>query len=326
MNEATTYTVRVPQDKGRVRLDKALAEALPALSRTRLKALIEAGRVRRDGGGAVTDPAAKVAGGETFTVAVPVAEPATPIPQAIPLVVVYEDDDLIVVDKPAGLVVHPAAGNPDGTLVNALLARCGGSLSGIGGVTRPGIVHRLDKGTSGLMVAAKNDVAHRGLALQLAQRKLVRVYQALVWGVPSPRAGKIVGSIGRDPRNRKKMAVVKRGGKPADTRYRVLKAVGAAASLVECRLNTGRTHQIRVHMAAIGHPVVGDPVYGGGRRDRLAGRRSNGRGAPPPVSLNSQALHACMIGFEHPRSRRRLEFRSKLPSYFRGIVHFLESL
>jgi len=318
MNEATTYTVRVPQDKGRVRLDKALAEALPALSRTRLKALIEAGLVRRDGGGAVTDPAAKVGGGEAFTVAVPAAAPATPQPQDIRLAVVYEDDDLIVVDKPAGLVVHPAAGNPDGTLVNALLAHCGESLSGIGGVARPGIVHRLDKGTSGLMVVAKNDAAHRHLAAQFAGRKIERAYQALVWGAPSPRAGTVAGAIGRDRKNRKKMAVVKRGGKPAETGYRVLRSVGTAASLVECRLKTGRTHQIRVHMAAIGHPVVGDPVYGG-----RPGRRLKGR---PKGAADSQALHACLIGFEHPRGRERLRFESKLPNYFMEILHFLESL
>ena len=321
MSEATTYTVRVPQDKARLRLDRALADALPALSRTRLKALIEAGRVMRDGRIAVTDPAAKVMGGDTFTVAVPAAMPAAPRPQAIPLAVVYEDDDLIVVDKPAGLVVHPAAGNPEGTLVNALLAHCGASLSGIGGVMRPGIVHRLDKGTSGLMVAAKNDTAHRALAAELAERKLERAYKALVWGVPKPRAGKIEGLIGRDRRQRKKMAVVKSGGKPALTRYRVLMPVGAAASLVECRLNTGRTHQIRVHMAAIGHPVVGDPVYGG-----RPGRRRKGQAAALPGGLNHQALHAFLIGFEHPRSHRRLHFKSSLPFYFNELIDFLEKI
>ncbi len=215
MSEATTYTVRVPQDKGRVRLDKALAEALPALSRSRLKALIVAGRVTGEGGAAIVDPAAKVAGGDAFRITVPAPAPATPEPQAMPLTVVYEDDDLIVVDKPAGLVVHPAAGNRDGTLVNALLAHCGGSLSGIGGVSRPGIVHRLDKGTSGLLVAAKNDATHRALAADFAAHRIERAYRALVWGVPTPRAGRIVGAIGRDPRNRKRMAVVKRGGKAA---------------------------------------------------------------------------------------------------------------
>ncbi|MBI2586594.1 MAG: RluA family pseudouridine synthase [Rhodospirillales bacterium] len=321
MSEATTYTVRLPQDKARLRLDRALADVLPALSRTRLKALIEAGRVMRDGRIAVTDPAAKVMGGDTFTVAVPAAAPAAPRPQAMPLAVVYEDDDLIVVDKPAGLVVHPAAGNPEGTLVNALLAHCGASLSGIGGVMRPGIVHRLDKGTSGLMVAAKNDAAHRALAAELAERKLERAYKALVWGVPKPRAGKIEGLIGRDRRQRKKMAVVKSGGKPALTRYRVLMPVGTAASLVECRLNTGRTHQIRVHMAAIGHPVVGDPVYGG-----RPGRRRKGQAAALPGGLNHQALHAYLIGFEHPRSHRRLRFESNLPLYFKELLDLLDKL
>jgi len=320
MSEVTTYTVRVPQDKGRVRLDKALADALPALSRTRLKALIEAGMVTGEGRAAVTDPAVKVTAGETFRVAVPAARPASPRPQAMPLAVVYEDSDLIVIDKPAGLVVHPAAGNPEGTLVNALLAHCGNSLSGIGGVMRPGIVHRLDKDTSGLMVAAKNDAAHRHLAAQLAERKLERTYKALVWGVPTPRAGSVEGSIGRDRRNRKRMAVVKSGGKPALTRYRVLKPVGAAASLVECRLSTGRTHQIRVHMAAIGHPVVGDPLYGG-----RIGRRLKRRAALP-AGCNSQALHAYLIAFDHPRSLRRLKFQSELPIYFNKLIEFLETL
>jgi len=268
MNEATTYTVRVPQNKGRVRLDRALADALPALSRTRLKALIAAGLVTGEGRGAVTDPAAKVAAGDAFTVAVPPSVPATPQPQAIPLAVVYEDSDLIVVDKPAGLVVHPAAGNRDGTLVNALLAHCRGSLSGIGGVTRPGIVHRLDKGTSGLMVAAKTDAAHRALAAQLEARTLTRAYKALVWGVPRPAKGTVAGLIGRNPRNRKKMAVVARAGKRAVTRYRVIRRFGAVAALVECRLETGRTHQIRVHMASLGCPVIGDPLYGGGPKRR----------------------------------------------------------
>ncbi len=323
MSEATTYTVRVPQDKGRVRLDKALAEALPALSRSRLKALIVDGRVTGEGGAAIVDPAVKVAGGDAFRITVPAPAPATPEPQAMPLTVVYEDDDLIVVDKPAGLVVHPAAGNRDGTLVNALLAHCGVSLSGIGGVSRPGIVHRLDKGTSGLLVAAKNDATHRALAADFAAHRIERAYRALVWGVPTPRAGRIVGAIGRDPGNRKRMAVVKRGGKAAETRYRVLRPIGVAASLVECRLKTGRTHQVRVHMAAIGHPVVGDPVYGG-----RAGRRLKDAAAATKAKVvaNTQALHAFMLGFTHPGTRRKVRFESELPKYFTDLVHILESL
>jgi len=325
MSEANTYTVRVPEDKARLRLDVFLAGALPAFSRSRLKALIVAGRVAAEGTpGPVTEPAAKTGAGQVYVVTVPAARPAVPQPQAIPIDVVYEDDDLIVIDKPAGLVVHPAPGHPDGTLVNALLAHCPASLSGIGGVTRPGIVHRLDKGTSGLMVVAKNDSTHRHLAGQLEERKLTRAYKALVWGVPKPREGEIAGAIGRNPANRKKMAVVEKGGKPALTWYRVLKAAGAKASLVECRLATGRTHQIRVHMADRGHPVVGDPHYGGGSGQRL-------KDAPETIrqglgALNNQALHSYLIEFIHPSSGKVLRFESNDSGEFNELVSLLEEL
>ena len=319
----TTYTVTVTQDKARDRLDRFLAGAVPALSRSRLKGLIESGWVTRDGA-AVTGAAAKVKVGEVYGVFVPAAVPAVPRPQAIPLNVVYEDDDLIIIDKSPGLVVHPAAGHPDGTLVNALLAHCGNSLSGIGGVTRPGIVHRLDKGTSGLMVAAKNDIAHRHLAAQLEERKLERRYKALVWGRLRPGRGKVEGPIGRSPANRKKMAVVKRGGKPALTRYRVLASVGTAASLVECRLATGRTHQIRVHMAGLGHSIVGDPLYGRDARRRLRDAPEAARRAV--AAFDRQALHACLIGFHHPGSGKWLRFRSKIPPDINKIVGLLEVL
>ena len=323
MSNNTTYTVTVTQDKARDRLDRFLAGAVPALSRSRLKGLIESGRVTRDGA-AVTEVAAKVKAGEVYGVFVPAAVPAVPRPQAIPLNVVYEDDDLIVIDKPAGMVVHPAPGNPDRTLVNALIAHCGDSLSGIGGVARPGIVHRLDKHTSGLMVAAKNDIAHRHLAAQLEERKLERRYKALVWGRPRPGQGKVEGLIGRSPANRKKMAVVKKSGKKALTRYRVLASVGAAASLVECRLATGRTHQIRVHMASLGHPIVGDSLYGGGARRRL-------KNAPETVRLkisnfNHQALHAFLIGFTHPSSGVIIRLKSELPNDFNELIDNLEKL
>ena len=321
-----SYTVPVPEHKAGTRLDKLLADAVPALSRTRLKALILAGLVVRatDGAGPVRDPAHRVRAGERFDLTVPAPSPARPRPQALPLDVVYEDDDVIVIDKPAGLVVHPAPGHPDGTLVNALLAHCGDSLSGIGGVTRPGIVHRLDKDTSGLMVSAKNDAAHRHLAAQIGEHSVARVYQAVVWGVPAPRLGEIAGNIGRSARNRKKMAVVGRGGRPALTRYRVLKVVGTRASLVQCRLATGRTHQIRVHMAGLGHSIIGDPLYG-----RDAGRRL--RDAPEAArravaAFDRQALHACLIGFRHPGSGKWLRFRSEIPPDINELVGLLEAL
>ena len=311
MSKATTYTVTVPENKARLRLDRFLAESFPAFSRSRLQGLIVAGQVARDGAHMVRTVSAKVKAGEVYVLDVPAAKPATPQPEAIPLSVVLEDDDLIVIDKPAGLVVHPAAGHPDGTLVNALLAHCGRSLSGIGGVTRPGIVHRLDKGTSGLMIAAKNDAAHRHLARQLEVRKLERRYKALVWGVPSPAKGKIEGAIGRNPANRKKMAVVNKGGKTAQTGYKVAKRFGSLASQVECRLSTGRTHQIRVHLSHMGHPVIGDPLYGGRQKGRFGQMPDEAK--EHLKSLKYQALHAFFIAFNHPISGDFLQFESKLP-------------
>ncbi len=327
-NETTTYTVEVPEDKAGLRLDKLLAGALKQFSRSRLKALIESGRVTCEGGGGGGGPAdaaaRRVKAGQVFTVSVPAPRPARPQPQAIPLKVVFEDADLIVIDKPAGMVVHPAPGHPDATLVNALLAHCSGSLSGIGGVTRPGIVHRLDKDTSGLMVAAKNDAAHRCLAGQFAEHSIERAYQAVVWGVPAPRGGEISGNIGRNPANRMKMAMVERGGKPALTGYKVIKAFGSAASLVECRLATGRTHQIRVHLAALGHPVLGDPLYGGGARGRLKNAPQEARRAAK--ALNRQALHALVIGFFPPNGPKILRFRSNLPSDIKKLIRLLDAL
>lgn len=309
-----TYSVPVAADKAGARLDRLLADALPALSRSRLKALIETGYVATDGR-AVDDPARKAKAGEIYVVRVPPVVAAAPAAQAMNLNVVYEDDDLVVIDKPVGLVVHPAPGNPDRTLVNALLAHCGPSLTGVGGVGRPGIVHRLDKDTSGLMVVAKNDAAHRGLAAQFAAHSIERAYLAVVWGVPRPREGRIEGNIGRSPRNRKKMAVLKRGGRTAATRYKVLKASGDTASLVECRLETGRTHQIRVHMAHIGHPVVGDPLYGKSRRNRAKDEL-----AQALLMQNTQLLHAYLIGFQHPRTGKTLRFEGKIPPKFNDFV------
>lgn len=285
------------------RLDKVLAEA-SGLSRERIKALIEEGRVTLDGL-AVAQPSLKPAAGARFAIAVPQAVPAEALAQDIPLNIVFEDAHLVVVDKPAGLVVHPAAGNLDGTLVNALLHHCAGQLSGIGGVARPGIVHRIDKDTSGLLVVAKTDAAHEGLARQFADHSIERAYFALVAGVPVPAAGTVRGSIARSSTNRKKMALVADGrGKHAVTHFRTVEALGDAA-LVECRLETGRTHQVRVHMSSIGHGLLGDPVYG----------RTPHRLRPLLAAqhFHRQALHAAELGFIHPVSGERVHFTSPLP-------------
>ena len=287
------------------RLDRALADALPTLSRERLKALINSGALEREGA-AFRDPSAKVKGGENFVLRVPDPTPAHNEPQDIPLEIVFEDDHLLVVDKPAGLVVHPAAGNREGTLVNALLHHCAGRLSGIGGVARPGIVHRIDKDTSGLLVIAKTDVAHEGLAKQFAAHSIERRYLAIVNGVPMVAEGSVDAPLARSSFDRKKIAIVQGNrGKRAVTHWKRLKPLRQAA-LVECRLETGRTHQVRVHMASIGHPLLGDPVYGRGKsvhRDLLN-----------QLDFKRQALHAAHLGFIHPVTKGRLSFDSALPS------------
>lgn len=290
------------------RLDKALATALPDLSRARLQALIAADAVSVDGK-VWNDGNAKVRDGLVVQIHVPPAVPAIPVAQAIPLDIVFEDSFLLVINKPAGLVVHPGAGNEDGTLVNALLAHCGDQLSGIGGVRRPGIVHRLDKDTSGLMVAAKTDAAHRGLSAQLSDRTLSRIYRAIVWGTPAPPAGRIDAPIGRSAANRRKMAIVRHGGREAVTLYSTVGAVGGKASLIECKLMTGRTHQIRVHMAHLGHPLVGDPLYGRARSDSSALAR-----------FPRQALHATAIAFVHPIDGREMSFTCPPPDDFRALL------
>ena len=301
------------------RLDRVLASHVTALSRTRLKALVQDGRVTV-GGRTIRDPGHRVNAGERLTVEVPPPEPAVPEPESIPLAIVHEDDDLIVIDKPPGLVVHPAAGNRTGTLVNALIAHCGASLSGIGGVKRPGIVHRLDKDTTGLMVIAKNDRAHRALAAQFADHgragPLERGYLAFVWGAPDRPRGTIDKPLGRHPRARERMAV-RADGRHAVTHWEVLERYPGidgkpAASLIACRLETGRTHQIRVHLASIGHPLLGDPVYGTGWRTKAARLPEAARAALQ--ALGRQALHAYLLGVEHPVSGQHLVFRSALPS------------
>jgi 23S rRNA pseudouridine1911/1915/1917 synthase len=325
--DVSAATITIDPDAGGERLDRALQRGLPELSRSRLKQLILSGSVTEAAPGhrpghhnVIRDPARKVREGQTFVVILPEPEDATPQPQAIPLDIRFEDAHLIVIDKPAGLVVHPAPGNPDGTLVNALIAHCGGSLAGIGGVRRPGIVHRLDKDTSGLIVAAKTDLAHRALSADFAARRIARAYAAIVWGVPLPATGEIAGNIGRSMTNRKKMAVVGAArGKPAVTRYKVERVFADDAALVECRLLTGRTHQIRVHLAEHGHPLIGDPVYGGRAARRFAA------GSPAAV-FPRQALHARELGFRHPASGEYLEFASELPADMKSLLVTLERL
>ncbi len=315
-----------PAEAG-ARLDRMLANHFPELSRTRLKRLIEEGRVVQDGA-ATRDPSQKVRPDQDFVVFFPDMEDPTPVAQPLALDIRFEDAHLIVIDKPAGLVVHPAPGNLDGTLVNALIAHCGTSLggtslSGIGGVRRPGIVHRLDKNTSGLMVVAKTEAAHQALSRDFAARRIDRAYAAFVWGTPTPMTGEIAGNIGRSAINRKKMAVVAEGrGRPALTRYHVERAFNNVAALVECRLATGRTHQIRVHLAHSGHPLIGDPVYG--TRAGRAIARSGEVGARI-AAFPRQALHARRLGFTHPVEGRLLTFDSALPADLHDLFIDLES-
>lgn len=323
-DDATVLEARI--DTAGVRLDKALAEALPALSRARLQALIAEGAVSLEGEPVVTGSAKASAG--LYVVTLPPIAPATPQPEAIPLTVLYEDADLIVVDKPAGMAAHPAPGSETGTLVNALLAHCGDSLSGIGGVARPGIVHRLDKDTSGVMVAAKTDRAHTGLSALFATHDIERTYIALTRGAPSPPKGRIETLIGRSSADRKKMAVLRAGGRNAVTDYVVertfgepAKAKGAPlAGRVACTLHTGRTHQIRVHLASKGAPILGDPVYGSGSPAAPV------RAAVAEAGLFRQALHAAVLGFVHPVTGRALRFETLPPPDMQGLEALLSDL
>lgn len=319
MSDALVYTVDVTSDASGWRLDRMLASNITTLSRERLKNLISMGQITRDGAPA-RDPAYKVRVGECYTVTVPPPKAADNQAQDIPLHVVYEDDHLLVVDKPAGLVVHPAAGNLDGTLVNALLHHCKGHLSGIGGVARPGIVHRIDKDTSGLLVVAKTDRAHENLSRQFAAHTVERIYTAIALGLPSTASGRIEGALARSSYDRKKMAIVPAGrGKAAVTHYRVIRPLGRAASLIECKLETGRTHQVRVHMASIGHALVGDPVYA------RSGRQSSLKQILEQLSFYRQALHAGVLGFIHPISANVLNFHSPLPTDMEALLMALEN-
>ncbi len=324
--QQTEVVVLTAQEAG-ARIDRVLAARIPSLSRSRLKALILDGAVAI-AGRTIRDPGQRVKSGEAVTVTLPEAVPAKPTAEAIPLNIVYEDDAIIVIDKPKGLVVHPAAGHATGTLVNALIAHCGASLSGIGGVKRPGIVHRLDKDTTGLMVVAKTDAAHRALSAQFAHKAegpLERGYLALVWGAPARPKGTIDAPLDRHPHARDRRAV-REGGRQAVTHWHVLERYAGndgkpAASLIECRLDTGRTHQIRVHLAHIGHPIMGDSTYG-------AGYKTKARLLPPQArvaleALGSQALHAYLLVIAHPLTGQTLEFRSELPEDFSRLQHEL---
>jgi len=310
-DDSERRTLTIDESQAGERLDRALAALWPDLSRSRLKQLIESNSVTINGK-AAANPAQKVRLGVEVALVLPALIDAEPQGQDIPINVVFEDKHVIVIDKQAGLVVHPAAGNRDGTLVNALIAHCGSSLSGIGGELRPGIVHRIDKDTTGLMVAAKTEKAHASLGKQFAAHAVTRVYKALVWGVPRTLAGTIDADLGRSPLNRQKIAVLRIGGKAARTHYKVIETFGTTAALVECRLETGRTHQVRVHMAHIGHPLIGDPVYGRPR-------------SIPGLALNiqRQALHAAVLGFHHPGLDKSVLFESPLPQDFAETLEAL---
>lgn len=331
-------TLHVGPDQAGERLDKALAMLAGEISRARLQQVIKEGGVALNGVVA-TDGKRKVVEGDSIALVIPAARPPDPVGQDIPLDIVFEDEHLVVIDKPAGLVVHPAGGHEDGTLVNALIAHCGESLSGIGGVRRPGIVHRLDKDTSGLLVVAKNDRAHQKLAKQFADHgrtgPLQRAYLAIVWGVPRRPHGTIQTQIERSNKNREKMMVVGEDrGREAITHYSVierypplLKAgeeTEALASLVECRLETGRTHQIRVHMAHLGHPLLGDQLYGSGFSTKAARLPESARGSL--TALGRQALHAAVLGFEHPATGAELLFESDPPADFAQLQESLAIL
>lgn len=317
------HILAVAEAETSLRLDKFIANSSLALSRTRVQQLIETGMIQLVPERSIT-ASLKVRAGDLITITIPDSIPAEPAAQEIPLDIIYEDKSLLVVNKPAGLVVHPAPGHADSTLVNALLAHCGDSLSGIGGVKRPGIVHRLDKDTSGLMVVAKTDSAHQALSAQFSDRTLSRTYQALVWGVPSPKTGTIHTLIGRSPYNRQKMAVVNKNGREAITHYRVLRTyqVGdttrLAISLVECTLATGRTHQIRVHMRHLGHPILGDPLYG------CLPKGIKKVWNEEIATIQRQLLHAISIKFIHPDTQQMTNFSCDIAEDVKKVIKSVE--
>ena len=316
------------------RLDRFLAASLPDFSRSRLQQLLEGAAVFLANEGqqsrTIKDANHRVKPGETYLVIVPPTLPAAPQGQDIPLEVIYEDKDLIVINKPAGLVVHPAAGNPDGTLVNALIAHCGEKNLAIGGEARPGIVHRLDKDTSGLLVAAKTERAMASLAKQFANHTIERAYNAVVWGSPRDATGLIESQIGRSPFDRKRMTVLRAGGKRAATRYKVIEKFGpperSFATLIECRLETGRTHQIRVHLTHLGHPLIGDPQYGRSRTAPRGKSDAETHAFTLAADFPRQALHAFVLGFQHPSLHKSLRFEAPWPADFAELVAALKGL
>ncbi len=327
MTEQITVTINSAQASNR--LDKVLSDALPDISRSRLKALITGGQVTcetKDKIEPVISAKHKVKEGEIYNINIPEPVDAEPIAEDIPLDIVYEDDHLIVINKPVGMVVHPAPGALSGTLVNALLHHCGDSLSGIGGVKRPGIVHRIDKDTSGLMVVAKDDKTHVGLSKQFEDHSLDRLYTAVVRGTPKPLDGRIEGNIARHPVDRKRMAVTQKGGKWAATNYRSLQHFTSGglnvATEIECKLETGRTHQIRVHMTSMGCPLIGDQVYG--KAGKLGGR-INPQSRAAIQSFKRQALHARVLGFLHPITGKALYFETKLPNDMYELIEALKA-
>lgn len=305
------------------RLDRFLTQLLPDLSRERIKQLIACEGITVEGVESIK-PSMKITEGQVISITVPEADDPEPQPENIPLDILYEDDDLIVLNKAVGMVVHPAAGNWTGTLVNALLHHCKDSLSGIGGIKRPGIVHRLDKETSGLMLVAKNDKSHAFLSAQLADRTLSRTYHALVWDVPIPPIGTIDMSIGRDPRNRLKQSIRRQGGRDAVTHYKTLETFQGCMALVECRLETGRTHQIRVHMQAKGHCLIGDPLYGAQKTLQIS-RLSKMENVDKDAVLNfpRQALHAAELKFIHPQTLELMEFSQEIPDDMKKLLAFI---
>jgi len=333
-------SLTVSDVEAKMRLDKWLVLHLPELSRARIKSLIEKDEALQKDGETFTNASWKIREGETFTLTPPPIEDATPQPENIPLTVLYEDEHLIVIDKAAGMVVHPAAGNWSGTLVNALLYHCGDTLSGIGGVARPGIVHRLDKDTSGVMVVAKHDKAHHGLRDQFSVHDIERIYHAIVHGAPRPGVGTIDAALARAGADRKKMSIVDEedhsSARHAITHYKMLETFGkglakiegdSIASLVECRLETGRTHQIRAHMAHIGHPLLGDPVYGStGVAGLKPGTSASDAAIATLGSFRRQALHACQLGFIHPITNEEMSFETDPPEDFAKLLESFRKL